>query len=91
VAQAYLNLQTARQRLTTAEAEVANAEEALRLIEGRYRAGVGLMVEVLDAQNSLLTARTNHVNARSALDQANAAMARAVGTGLTEKLNSSGK
>lgn len=83
VAQAYLNLQTARQRLATAEEEVANAEESLRLIEGRYRAGVGLMLEVLDAQNALLTARTNRVNAQSALDQANASLARAVGLGLS--------
>jgi len=83
VARAYLVLQTARQRLDTAEAEVSNAQEALRLIEGRYQAGVGLMLEVLDAQNALLTARTNRVNAQSALDQANAALARAIGLGLS--------
>ncbi|MFH0801756.1 MAG: TolC family protein [bacterium] len=84
VARAYLVLQTARQRLEMSEAGVFNAQEALRLIEGRYQAGVGLLLEVLDAQNALLTARTNRVNAQSTLDQANAALARAVGQNLSD-------
>lgn len=79
VAQAYLNLRTAEQRVTTAEAEIANAEESVRLAEGRYRAGVGTFIEVTDAQAALQTARTNRVNAQSAVDQASAALAHAVG------------
>jgi len=79
VSQAYLNLKTAGQRVATADAEVANAEESVRLVEGRYRAGVGTFIDVIDAQAALLTARTNRVNAQSALDQARAALAHAVG------------
>lgn len=79
VSRAYLNLQTAEQRITTADAEVANAEEALRLIEGRYRAGVGTFLDVLDAQTAVFTARTNRVNAQSASDQARVALAHAIG------------
>ncbi len=80
VAQAYLNLRTAEQRVVTADAEIANAAESVRLAEGRYRAGVGTFIEVTDAQTTLLTARTNRVNAQSAIDQARAALSRAVGS-----------
>lgn len=80
VAQAYLNLRTAEQRVAAADAEVANATEAVRLAEGRYRAGVGLFIDVIDAQTALLTSRINRVIAQSAIDQARAALRRAVGT-----------
>ena len=79
VSQAYLNLKTAEQGTTTAEAEVANATEAVRLTEGRYRAGLGTFLDVLDAQTALVTANTNRVNAQSAVNQARAALAYAIG------------
>lgn len=77
VAQSYISLRTAEQRVETGAAEVANAEEALRLAEGRYRAGLGQFIDVTDAQSALLTARANRVNAQSAVDQARAALAHA--------------
>lgn len=79
VSQAYLNLKTAEQRVITADAGVANAEEAVRLTEGRYRGGIGMFIDVLDAQTALVTARTNRVNAVSAVNTARAALVRAVG------------
>ena len=79
VAQAYLNLKRAEQRAVTAAAEVANPEGSLRLSQGRYRAGVGVLTDVIDAQNDLDTANTNQVNARSEIDQARAALAYATG------------
>jgi TolC family type I secretion outer membrane protein len=81
VSQAYLNLKTAEQRVPTADSEVANAEEALRLTEGMYQSGLGKFLDVLDAQTALTTAKTNRVNAQSAVDQARAAMAHAIGAG----------
>lgn len=84
VSRAYLNLRTAEQQVATAEAEVANAEETVRLVEGRYRAGVGTFIEVTDAQTALLVARTNRVNAQTAVEQARAALARAIGAPLGE-------
>jgi outer membrane protein len=77
VSQAYLDLVTAEQRVATADAEVANAQEALRLAEGRYRSGAGTFIDVLDAQSAAVTAGTNRVNARYAVDQARAALAHA--------------
>ena len=82
VSQAYLNLRTAEQRVTTADAEIADAQESVRLAEGRYRAGVGTFIDVTDAQAALLTAQTNRVNAQSAVDQARAALAHAIGAPL---------
>lgn len=79
VGQAYLNLVTAQQRVATADSEVANAQESVRLAEGRFRAGLGTFIDVTDAQSALLTAQTNRVNALSAVDQARAALRRAIG------------
>lgn len=79
VSEAWLNLQTARQRVVTSDAAVANASESVRLAEGRYKAGVGIFLDVIDAQQSLLTAQTSRVNAGSEVDRARAALDRAVG------------
>jgi outer membrane protein len=79
VAQAFLSLKTAEQRVAAADSEVANAEEAVRLAEGRYRSGVGLFIDVIDAQTALLSARSNRVNAQSGVDQSRAALKRSIG------------
>jgi outer membrane protein TolC len=82
VTQAYLNLRSAEQRVVTADAEVANALEGVRLAEGRYRSGLGTFIEVTDAQSALLAAQTNKVNAQAAVDVARATMAHAIGSNL---------
>lgn len=82
VSQAYLDLKTAEQRAVTAETEVTNAREALRLAEGRYRAGLGVFIDVLDAQTALDVANINQVNAQTAVEQARAALEYSTGTGL---------
>ncbi len=79
VSQAYLNLKTAEQRVTTADSEVANATEAVRLTEGRYQGGLGTFIDVLDAQTALVTASTNRVNAISSVNLARSALVHAVG------------
>jgi outer membrane protein len=79
VAQAYVSLKTAEQRSSVADASLANAQEGVRLSQGRYRAGVTTFLEVTSAQTSLFTAQTDAVNAKSAIQQARAALARAVG------------
>lgn len=79
VSQAYLNLRTAEQRVASAQSEITNAEEGVSLAEGRYRAGVGLFIDVIDAQTALLTARTNRVTAESGVDRARAQLKRAIG------------
>ena len=79
VVEAYLNVQTADQTVTAAKAGVANAEENLRLATGRYRAGLAVYIEVIDAETALVTAETNRVNAFYGLSTARAALRRALG------------
>ncbi len=85
VSEAYLDLRTAEQRNVTAQAEVANATEALRLAEGRYRSGLGVFIDVLDAQAALDEANTALVNTRSEVEQARAALEHAIGRNLPDK------
>jgi outer membrane protein TolC len=79
VVQAYLNVQTAAQKVTSAAAEVANAEESVRVATGRYQAGVAIYIEVIDAQTAQVTARTDQTNALYGLSIARAALTRALG------------
>jgi outer membrane protein TolC len=81
VVQAYLNVRSAEEKVIAAEAEATNAEESLRLASGRYQAGVGIYIEVTDAQTALVTAQTNRVNALYGLSLARAELARALGQG----------
>src|SRR5262249_26011097 len=57
VSQALVNVTTAAQKEKTAEIEEANAAETVRLTSGRYKLGLGIFLDVLDAQSQLLTAQ----------------------------------
>lgn len=59
-----ISVNEAYQRALTAEKNVALAEEALRLAQVRFEAGISLQVEVIDAEAALTQAGTNLVNAR---------------------------
>ena len=78
VSQAWLNLHTAAERVQSAEVGVRSAQESLRLAVNRYRAGVGLFLDVLDAQSTLVQALADRVNAQRSVDLARVALARAV-------------
>lgn len=80
VGQAYLNLKNAEQQVASAQAEEANARETLRLTNGRYKVGLGIFLDVLDAQSAYLNAQTNYVNAVTQVYLSRAALARAVGS-----------
>ncbi len=79
VGRAYLNLKTAAERIRSAEQAEASAAETLRLATGRYQVGLGIFLDVLDAQAALLTAQTDRVNAYLQSDVARAALNRAIG------------
>ncbi|MBI4842557.1 MAG: TolC family protein [candidate division NC10 bacterium] len=59
VRDAFLALQTARERVTVAKDAVAHAEESLRIVQDRYDAGLTTIVELLDTETALTAARTN--------------------------------
>jgi outer membrane protein TolC len=76
---ALLNLREAEERRQTTAANVEQAQEALRIAQVRYRAGVGTNVEVTDAQVALIEAQTNQVNAEYDSLDAQAQLERALG------------
>jgi len=79
VATAFINLKAAEEHVVTARAEVISGNEAVRLNEGRYRAGLATILDLLDAQTALVQAQTDEVNAETALEVARASLAHAVG------------
>jgi outer membrane protein len=60
----YYALQTAARRVATAEDLIASAEQSSEVALGRYRAGVGSVLDLLSAQTALADARAQQVLAR---------------------------
>lgn len=63
VESAYLNLRAAEQTISSTKVAVEEGQESFRIASLRYRAGVGINLDVLDAETSLTTARNNYVQA----------------------------
>lgn len=63
VKQAYLNLRSAYQKVLSTQAAIAQAEEAFKIARVRYQTGVGINLDVLDAELDLDQARTNNIQA----------------------------
>ena len=79
VGNAYLDLAAAQQRATLARVEVANANELVRISEGRYDGGQGLFLDITNAQNSLVAAQRNLTQAEADAQRARARLRNAVG------------
>lgn len=79
IERAHQQIAGARERLPAVEAAVRSARETLRLAEGRYRAGVGAVVELSDAQALVATAESDRVRAAVDLHLALAEDLRAMG------------
>jgi len=76
---AYQSLITATQSIRTAADLVASAELSERVTLGRYKAGVGTVLDVLNAQSALASARVQRIQAALDWQVSRAALARAVG------------
>ncbi len=63
VKQAYLNIRSAAQKVEETQTVVDQAHENYRIQNIRYQAGVGINLDVLDAQLSLNEAQVNHIQA----------------------------
>ncbi len=68
--QAHQSLLTSRQSLLASDQLLASAQGAYNVAQGRYRAGVGAILELLDAQSALANAHRQRVSAQ--IDQLNA-------------------
>jgi outer membrane protein len=63
VRRAYADLRSAEQRIETARAAAAEAEESLRITKNRYDAGMSNVTDLLRTESALLDARTRYVAA----------------------------
>lgn len=63
VTNTYLNVRSAERRVETATRVEEQAKEAFHIARVRYRAGVGINLDVLDAQLQLDQARINYITA----------------------------
>lgn len=66
-------------RVQTTQAAIAEAKEALDIEQTKYDLGKGTIVDVLDAQDALLRAQTNHARAMAAYNTDRARLALAEG------------
>jgi outer membrane protein TolC len=60
----YYALQTAEQRVATADDLLASAQQSVQVAAGRYREGVGSIIDLLTAQTALANARAQQVQSR---------------------------
>lgn len=76
---AYQSLSTATQSLKTTADLVASAEQSERVALGRYKAGVGTVLELLAAQSALAGARLQRIQAALDWQVSRATLAQAMG------------
>jgi outer membrane protein TolC len=77
---AYQSLITARQTIVSSTDLLASAEQSERVALGRYKAGVGSILDVLNAQSALAAARLQSIQAQLDWQVSRAALAKALGT-----------
>ena len=75
----YYAVQTATQRIATTRDLLASALQSADVAAGRYKAGVGSIIDLLTAQSALANARAEEVQARSLWFLAMAQLAHATG------------
>lgn len=64
VEEAYLNLTSSKERLAASEVSLKAAEANYKAQTARYNEGVGITLDLLNAEVQLITAQTNEVQAR---------------------------
>ena len=63
VREAFLNLNTARERVEVSREAASQAEESLRIIQNRYDAGLATITDLLRAETARTSAQKNFLNA----------------------------
>jgi TolC family type I secretion outer membrane protein len=76
---AYQDLRTQGQALQAATDLVTSAQETYSVALGRYKAGVGTVLDLLSAQTALANANVQRITARFRWNVAKVALARAIG------------
>ena len=81
---AYYNMREAEHRLDSTQDAVGQAEQDAYIAREKYRAGEGIMLDVIDAQRALSTARLNHISAQYDYARYKAQVIDEMGVGLTD-------
>lgn len=76
---AYQNLRTANESIRAAAVLLSSAEESSRVALGRYKAGVGNILDTLTAQSALASARQQQIQANLNWNIARATLAQSIG------------
>jgi outer membrane protein TolC len=76
---AYQDLRTQDQSLATATELTASAQESYDVALARYKAGVGTITDLLNAQSALANALLQKIQARYRWNVAKVTLARAIG------------
>jgi outer membrane protein len=79
VTNAYLTLDSVRRQISVTETAILLAEENHRIVSDKYKNGLALSSELLDAEFSLLQAKLDHTTARIDYELTLIALSRAVG------------
>jgi outer membrane protein len=84
VEQAWLALKEAEERFEVAKKALEQAEEDMRVSEGRYKEGLANILEVIDAQTALTQAKANFVTDIYDISSSEARLDRATGRSVKE-------
>lgn len=76
---AFQNLRTVHEAIKSAEVLVDSAKESARVALGRYKAGVGNIIDTLNAQNALASAEQQKIKADLNLNIARVTLAQSMG------------
>ncbi|MDR3609930.1 MAG: TolC family protein [Ignavibacteriaceae bacterium] len=79
VTQNYLNIMQAKEKMTVASNNVSQAEENYRVTDEKFKNGLTLNSELLDAEVALLTAKTNLVQSQVDYELAKAQLEKSSG------------
>jgi outer membrane protein TolC len=79
VVDAYVDSENYSKAIDVAQEAVAYAEESYRLADGRYKAGLGINLDILNAETSLYDARTKLIQAYLNYNQSEVQLLQALG------------
>lgn len=79
VTQNYLNFNQAKKKIEISEFGVKQAEENMRVTEDKFRSGMALSSEVVDAETALSTAKVNYTNSKVDYELAKARLDKSIG------------
>lgn len=89
--EAYYNMREAEKRFNSTTDAVRQAEEDYYIATEKYRAGEGIMLDVIDAQEALSTAQLNYISAQYDYVRYKAEVETAMGIGLDDKEQSAAR